>query len=120
MEILAVFNTEKWLFYTAIVLFSLCVGSFLNVVAYRLPLMMERDWKLECHEFLELDADAALRRLLAHLGGGDEPVAEVVVAADADAGHASGIVGVEWRCEQVAHADNAPASSFEARAPHVT
>ena len=30
------------------------VGSFLNVVIYRLPLMMERDWKLECHEFLEL------------------------------------------------------------------
>lgn len=42
-----------------------------------------------------------------------------VVAAEADAGHASGIVGVEWRCEQVAHADNAPESSFDARAPPV-
>ena len=42
-----------------------------------------------------------------------------VVASDAGAGHASGTVGVVWRCEQVAHADNAPASSFDARAPPV-
>jgi leader peptidase (prepilin peptidase)/N-methyltransferase len=27
----------------------------LNVVAYRLPKMMEREWKRECHEFLELE-----------------------------------------------------------------
>jgi leader peptidase (prepilin peptidase)/N-methyltransferase len=33
---------------------GLCVGSFLNVVAYRLPLMMERDWKIDCHQFLDL------------------------------------------------------------------
>ena len=37
-------------------LFSLCVGSFLNVVIYRLPVMMERDWRQQCHEFLETDA----------------------------------------------------------------
>ena len=56
MEILAVFNTEQWLFYTAIVLFSLCVGSFLNVVIYRLPVMLEREWRQQCHEFLDIDA----------------------------------------------------------------
>jgi leader peptidase (prepilin peptidase)/N-methyltransferase len=54
LEILAVFKTEQWLFYTAIVLFSLCVGSFLNVVIYRLPVMLEHDWKQQCHEFLEM------------------------------------------------------------------
>ena len=59
MEILTVFETEQWLFYTAIVLFSLSVGSFLNVVIYRLPLMLERDWRQQCHEFLELEAPAA-------------------------------------------------------------
>jgi leader peptidase (prepilin peptidase)/N-methyltransferase len=48
------FQYSPWLFYSTVLLFGLCVGSFLNVVAYRLPLMMERDWKLECHEFLEL------------------------------------------------------------------
>jgi leader peptidase (prepilin peptidase)/N-methyltransferase len=46
---------SPWLFYSTVLLFGLCVGSFLNVVAYRLPLMMERDWKLQCHEFLELE-----------------------------------------------------------------
>ena len=60
-------QTELWLFYTAIVVLGLCVGSFLNVVVYRLPLIMERDWKTECHAFLELQGeppvDAALNKL---------------------------------------------------------
>jgi leader peptidase (prepilin peptidase) / N-methyltransferase len=29
-------------------IFGLCVGSFLNVVIYRLPKMMEREWRAEC------------------------------------------------------------------------
>lgn len=29
---------------------GLCVGSFLNVVIYRLPKMMEQDWQLQCAE----------------------------------------------------------------------
>ena len=55
---LNVFASEPWLFYTAVALFSLCVGSFLNVVIYRLPVMMERDWRHQCHEFLETEAPA--------------------------------------------------------------
>lgn len=55
-NIIIVFQSSPWLFYTTVVFSGLCVGSFLNVVAYRLPLMMERDWKRECHEFLELPA----------------------------------------------------------------
>jgi leader peptidase (prepilin peptidase) / N-methyltransferase len=35
---------------------GLLIGSFLNVVIYRLPLMMERDWRAQCHEFLEMPA----------------------------------------------------------------
>jgi leader peptidase (prepilin peptidase)/N-methyltransferase len=31
---------------------SLCVGSFLNVVIYRLPVMMERQWRQEATELL--------------------------------------------------------------------
>ncbi|MFT5448101.1 MAG: leader peptidase (prepilin peptidase)/N-methyltransferase [Gammaproteobacteria bacterium] len=31
--------------------FGLLVGSFLNVVIYRLPVMMEREWREQCHEF---------------------------------------------------------------------
>jgi len=51
-----IFQSSPWLFYSSTLFLGLCVGSFLNVVAYRLPLMMERDWKIECHEFLELKA----------------------------------------------------------------
>lgn len=35
---------------------GLMVGSFLNVVIYRLPVMMHRGWRKECREFLELPA----------------------------------------------------------------
>ncbi len=31
--------------------FSLCVGSFLNVVIYRLPVMMERSWQQEYQQY---------------------------------------------------------------------
>ena len=34
---------------------GLLVGSFLNVVIYRLPKMMERDWKVQCIDFLGVD-----------------------------------------------------------------
>jgi leader peptidase (prepilin peptidase)/N-methyltransferase len=37
--------------------FGLLVGSFLNVVIYRLPLMMERDWREQCREFEAEEAD---------------------------------------------------------------
>ena len=37
---------------------SLLIGSFLNVVIYRLPVMMEHDWKKECTEYLELETKA--------------------------------------------------------------
>lgn len=33
---------------------GMMVGSFLNVVIYRLPIMMQRDWRKECHSFLGL------------------------------------------------------------------
>ena len=54
-NIIVVLQSSPWLFYSSVLFIGLCVGSFLNVVAYRLPLMMERDWKLECHEFLQLE-----------------------------------------------------------------
>jgi leader peptidase (prepilin peptidase) / N-methyltransferase len=40
-------------------LFSLMVGSFLNVVIHRLPLMMERDWREQCRELEGTPADPA-------------------------------------------------------------
>ena len=46
-----------------ILLFSLLVGSFLNVVILRLPIMMFRDWKKECAEVDSLPAHPALDNL---------------------------------------------------------
>ena len=36
-------------------LLGLCIGSFLNVVIHRLPLMLERGWKIDSAEMLGLD-----------------------------------------------------------------
>ncbi len=42
------------LFFTFVCsLLALLVGSFLNVVIYRLPIMMQREWHSQCHELLE-------------------------------------------------------------------
>ncbi|MBC7716634.1 MAG: prepilin peptidase, partial [Pseudorhodobacter sp.] len=44
-------------------LFGLCIGSFLNVVIHRLPLMLERDWKRDSAELLGVNADEASAEL---------------------------------------------------------
>jgi leader peptidase (prepilin peptidase)/N-methyltransferase len=36
--------------------FALLIGSFLNVVIYRLPIMMEREWRAQCSELAESPA----------------------------------------------------------------
>ncbi|MCF6209551.1 MAG: A24 family peptidase [Gammaproteobacteria bacterium] len=63
-------NTVWLLTFTA--LLGLMVGSFLNVVIHRLPLIMERDWRDQCAEFLEqpeqapTDAPLSLSRPRSH------------------------------------------------------
>jgi len=44
------FTENPLLFVVVIFLFALLVGSFLNVVIYRLPIMMEREWREQCDE----------------------------------------------------------------------
>jgi leader peptidase (prepilin peptidase)/N-methyltransferase len=39
-------------------LFALLVGSFLNVVIYRLPIMMFREWQEQCEELQQADTPA--------------------------------------------------------------
>lgn len=41
-------------FLVVVALFSLLVGSFLNVVIHRLPIMLRRQWASECRELLSL------------------------------------------------------------------
>jgi leader peptidase (prepilin peptidase)/N-methyltransferase len=44
---------------------GLAVGSFLNVVIYRLPKMMEQEWRSDCHEFVGTPLPAHARLNLA-------------------------------------------------------
>lgn len=44
-------DTPSLLYASATVL-GLIIGSFLNVVIYRLPMMMERDWREQCKDFV--------------------------------------------------------------------
>jgi leader peptidase (prepilin peptidase)/N-methyltransferase len=44
-------DSPAFLIGTALVV-GLMVGSFLNVVIHRLPLMMEHDWKAQCREYI--------------------------------------------------------------------
>lgn len=44
---------------------ALFIGSFLNVVIYRLPVMMQRAWRSQCQELLELEVEQQERFNLA-------------------------------------------------------
>lgn len=47
-------STSPVLFISLVGIISLMIGSFLNVVIYRLPMMLKRSWRAECLEYLEL------------------------------------------------------------------
>ncbi len=49
--------TEFLLSPWGLLLLGLCIGSFLNVVVHRLPLMLERGWKMESAEMLGVKVD---------------------------------------------------------------
>lgn len=50
-EIFQLLESSPLFFLTFVFIVSLLVGSFLNVVIYRLPVMMERSWKLEFQQY---------------------------------------------------------------------
>ena len=49
------FSRSPELFIAFAFAFALLVGSFLNVVIYRLPLMMQREWHEQCEELQEAE-----------------------------------------------------------------
>lgn len=52
-EFLFKFEQYPVLFLGTLFVFGSLIGSFLNVVIYRLPVMMRREWRNDCLEFLE-------------------------------------------------------------------
>lgn len=51
-SLISLFNEMPTLLYVVVGILSLCVGSFLNVVIYRLPKILENEWKQEAHYIL--------------------------------------------------------------------
>ena len=54
MTIFDLIKNNPALLYSAVFLFSLCIGSFMNVVIHRLPTMMKREWRSQSIEYLEI------------------------------------------------------------------
>jgi leader peptidase (prepilin peptidase)/N-methyltransferase len=61
MYFLQLIEATPWLLITAATVFGLLVGSFLNVVIHRLPLMLEQGWRAECAELSGTPAPSAER-----------------------------------------------------------
>lgn len=62
-NLILVFELSPLFFYSAVFIVSLAVGSFLNVVIYRMPVMMKNEWRCECEEFLELEPSKPTAKL---------------------------------------------------------
>ncbi|MBL1320485.1 MAG: prepilin peptidase [Methylophaga sp.] len=50
MAIVEILQASPALFITVITILGLLIGSFLNVVIYRLPVMMQQEWQQQCDE----------------------------------------------------------------------
>ena len=59
MLILDFLASSPLAFVISALVLGLLVGSFLNVLVYRLPIMMERDWKAQSREMLGLPPEAS-------------------------------------------------------------
>ena len=55
MDIAELLASNTLVLVFCVTIIGLLVGSFLNVVVYRLPIMMQRDWQSQAREVLELE-----------------------------------------------------------------
>lgn len=53
IDLVTLFQQMPWLFIGLVAVFSLVIGSFLNVLIYRLPIMMEREWQTEFQAYFQ-------------------------------------------------------------------
>ncbi|MDD4865393.1 MAG: A24 family peptidase [Alishewanella agri] len=59
-EFILLLQQHSWLYLLLVFVFSLVIGSFLNVVIYRLPLMMEREWQAEFQAYFQQTPENAV------------------------------------------------------------
>ncbi len=57
-QFISQFEQYPVLYLGTLFVFGSLIGSFLNVVIYRLPIMMQREWRNDCLEFLEQPNDS--------------------------------------------------------------
>jgi leader peptidase (prepilin peptidase) / N-methyltransferase len=67
MDILEFFSTNHLILLIVVAIFSILIGSFLNVVIYRLPRMMEQNWHEECRIYLGLRPNPEAEKLNLYL-----------------------------------------------------
>lgn len=67
MDLLNFFAENREFFLFTMGILSLFVGSFLNVVIYRLPIMMEQSWSEECRIYLGLKPHTETEKLNLYL-----------------------------------------------------
>ncbi|MFQ2125478.1 prepilin peptidase [Aeromonas jandaei] len=53
------FHSLPWLYFSLVFIFSLMIGSFLNVVIHRLPIMLEREWQAEYRSYFTPNEEQA-------------------------------------------------------------
>ena len=52
-------HSLPWLYFSLVFIFSLMIGSFLNVVIHRLPIMLEREWQAEYRGYFTPEEEQA-------------------------------------------------------------
>ena len=57
MDVVTFLASNTLAFVLCVLVLGLLVGSFLNVVIHRLPIMMQRDWRAQAREYLELPVE---------------------------------------------------------------
>jgi leader peptidase (prepilin peptidase)/N-methyltransferase len=63
MPLLELLSASPEIFAIVIATFSLLIGSFLNVVIHRLPIMLDRAWRAEAAEIFKSPPNPALEKL---------------------------------------------------------
>jgi leader peptidase (prepilin peptidase)/N-methyltransferase len=64
MTLIEILSTSTPVLVGTCLVLGLLVGSFLNVVIYRVPIMLYREWTAQCREMLELDEAAPVKTVV--------------------------------------------------------